>query len=187
MSRKKLKIGVSACLLGIKCRYDGKAKGDPRIYELLKDKVDLIPICPEFNCGLGIPRPPMRLEASPKGTRMKVIETGEDKTEVMRDWINVELKLLERIDIAAFILPRQMRAWALCRRPRAEIPVDDRLRGGRFPRSRGKAGDRRSSRTGTEMTPGCRTDWISNLFLNEGVPYVVVRHLRNMRECRTVV
>ena len=103
MSRKKLKIGVSACLLGIKCRYDGKAKGDPRIYELLKDKVDLIPICPEFNCGLGIPRPPMRLEASPKGTRMKVIETGEDKTEVMRDWINVELKLLERIDIAAFI------------------------------------------------------------------------------------
>lgn len=27
------------------------------------------------------------------------------------------------------------------------------------------------------MTPGCRTDWISNLFLNEGIPYVVVRHL----------
>ena len=37
------------------------------------------------------------------------------------------------------------------------------------------------------MTPGCRTDWISNLFLNEGVPYVVVRHLRNMGDCRTVV
>ena len=49
MSRKKLKIGVSACLLGIKCRYDGKAKGDPRIYELLKDKVDLITIFAEFN------------------------------------------------------------------------------------------------------------------------------------------
>ena len=103
MPRKKLKIGVSACLLGIKCRYDGKAKGDPQIYELLKDKVELIPICPEFNCGLGIPRPPMRLVASPKGTRMKVIETGEDKTDVMQDWINVELNLLERIDIAAFI------------------------------------------------------------------------------------
>ena len=103
MARGKLKIGISACLLGIKCRYDGREKGDSRIYELLKDKVELIPICPEFNCGLGIPRPPMRLEASPKGTRMKVIETGEDKTDVMRDWINVELKLLERIDIAAFI------------------------------------------------------------------------------------
>ena len=103
MARGKLKIGISACLLGIKCRYDGREKGDPRIYELLKDKVDLIPICPEFNCGLGIPRPPMRLEASSRGTRMKVIETGEDKTDVMRDWINVELKLLERIDIAAFI------------------------------------------------------------------------------------
>ena len=101
--RKKLKIGISACLLGLNYRYNGERKGVPMIYELLKDKVELIPICPEYGCGLGVPRPPMRLVASPKGTRIKVIESGEDKTDELMDWIDVELHLLERIDIAAFI------------------------------------------------------------------------------------
>lgn len=101
--RKKLKIGISACLLGLNYRYNGERKGVPMIYELLKDKVELIPVCPEYGCGLGVPRPPMRLVASPKGTRIKVIESGEDKTEELLDWIDVELHLLERIDIAAFI------------------------------------------------------------------------------------
>lgn len=101
--RKKLKIGISACLLGLNYRYNGEPKGVPMIYELLKDKVELIPMCPEYGCGLGVPRPPMRLEASPKGTRIRVIGTGEDKTDELTDWIGVELHLLERIDIAAFI------------------------------------------------------------------------------------
>ena len=101
--RKKLKIGISACLLGLNYRYNGEPKGVPMIYELLKDKVELIPMCPEYGCGLGVPRPPMRLEAGPKGTRIKVIGTGEDKTDELTDWIGVELHLLERIDIAAFI------------------------------------------------------------------------------------
>ncbi len=101
--QKKIKIGISACLLGVKCRYDGNAKPCPMIYELLKDKVQFIPVCPEFNAGLGVPRPPMHLESSPRGTRVKVTSTGEDKTEELLDWIPVELKLLERADIAAFI------------------------------------------------------------------------------------
>ena len=101
--RRKLKIGISACLLGVKCRYDGCAKPCPMIYDLLKDKVQFIPVCPEFNAGLGIPRPPMHLESSPRGTRVKVTATGEDKTDVLNDWIQVEVKLMERTDIAAFI------------------------------------------------------------------------------------
>lgn len=103
MLDKKIKIGISACLLGVKCRYDGCAKPCPVIYDLLKDKVQFIPVCPEFNCGLGIPRPPMHLESSARGTRAVVTATGEDKTEELNDWIRTEVKLLERADIAAFI------------------------------------------------------------------------------------
>lgn len=103
MLDKKLKIGISACLLGEKCRYDGCSKPCPMIFEMLKDKVQFIPVCPEFNCGMTIPRPPMRLEVSARGTRAKVIESGEDKTDMLNDWIGVEVKLLERADIAAFI------------------------------------------------------------------------------------
>ena len=101
--RKKIKIGISACLLGVRCRYDGREKSCPVIFELLKDKVQFIPVCPEFNAGLGVPRPPMHLEASPHGTRVKVTATGEDKTDILNDWIQVEVRLMERTDIAAFI------------------------------------------------------------------------------------
>ena len=103
MPGRKVKIGISACLLGVNCRYDGCAKPCPMIYELLKDKVQFIPVCPEYNAGLGVPRPPMHLEASPRGVRAKVTETGEDRTDVLNDWIQVEVKLLARTDIAAFI------------------------------------------------------------------------------------
>lgn len=103
MPRKKLKIGISSCLLGLNTRYNGEKKECPMIYELLKDKVDFIPICPEYGCGLGVPRPPMHLMVSPKGTRCIVTETGEDKTDELLDWIGVELHLLERCDIAGFI------------------------------------------------------------------------------------
>lgn len=101
--KKKIRIGISACLMGEKCRYNGESKKCPMIFELLKDKVQFIPVCPEFNCGLGIPRKPMRLEVSPRGTRIKVIESGEDRTDELQDWINVEVKLLKKADIAAFI------------------------------------------------------------------------------------
>ena len=103
MPGRKIKIGISACLLGIKCRYDGCAKPCPMIYDLLKDRVQFIPVCPEFNAGLGVPRPPMHLESSSRGTRVKITATGEDKTDVLNDWIQVEVKLLARADIAAFI------------------------------------------------------------------------------------
>ena len=47
---------VSACLLGIPCRYNGLTKSHPEIYEQ-QDRI-LIPICPEQLGGLPTPRPP---------------------------------------------------------------------------------------------------------------------------------
>ena len=60
----KPKVAVSACLIGLKYRYDGTSKMNMDFINALKDKVDFIPVCPEVECGLSIPRPPMRLEAS---------------------------------------------------------------------------------------------------------------------------
>ena len=48
---------VSACLLGVACRYDGKSKEVERIKKLLS-KYNLIPICPEQLGGLPTPRVP---------------------------------------------------------------------------------------------------------------------------------
>ena len=50
-------ILVSACLLGIGCRYDGKHKADPAVLKLA-EKYNLIPVCPEIYGGLPTPRVP---------------------------------------------------------------------------------------------------------------------------------
>src|SRR4030042_67370 len=47
----------SACLLGVKCRYDGNSKPDDKVLALAK-KETLIPICPEQLGGLPTPRIP---------------------------------------------------------------------------------------------------------------------------------
>ena len=55
----KKRILVSACLLGLPCRYDGRNKADSKLLALAK-KEDylLIPFCPECYGGLPIPRSP---------------------------------------------------------------------------------------------------------------------------------
>ena len=72
------KIIVSACLLGIATRYDGKSK--PSISEekmkLLSEKYHMIPVCPEIYGGLPTPRVPS--ERVGDSVKMK---DGRDVTE----------------------------------------------------------------------------------------------------------
>lgn len=51
-------IIVSACLLGINCRYDGRSSPDERIRAFLQERGRFIPVCPEQLGGLSTPRPP---------------------------------------------------------------------------------------------------------------------------------
>ena len=53
-----MKVLVSACLLGINCKYNGGNNLDEKVLEFLKDK-EVIPVCPEV--GLGVPRTPMEI------------------------------------------------------------------------------------------------------------------------------
>lgn len=69
-----MKILVSACLLGLPCRYDGKSKPCEKVMELQKEH-ELIPVCPEIYGGLPTPRPP----AERQGERV-VNQIGEDVT-----------------------------------------------------------------------------------------------------------
>ena len=55
-----MKVVISACLLGVRCRYDG---GDSRNEAAIKHKEtdELIPVCPEEAGGLSTPRPPAEI------------------------------------------------------------------------------------------------------------------------------
>ncbi len=58
MSREK--ILVSACLLGVNCKYNGKNNKNEKLINYLKDK-EVIPICPEIYGGLQTPRNPAEI------------------------------------------------------------------------------------------------------------------------------
>ncbi len=68
-------ILVSACLLGVACRYDGKRKPNEAVIAL-KEKYNLIPVCPEIMGGLPTPRLPSEIRG---GT--VIMENGEDVTD----------------------------------------------------------------------------------------------------------
>ena len=67
-------ILISACLLGLPCRYDGKCGKTDLSY--LKEKYNLIPVCPEIYGGLPTPRIP----SERVGDRV-VMKDGRDVTE----------------------------------------------------------------------------------------------------------
>ena len=65
---------ISACLLGVSCRYDGKSKPASGVTELM-EKYNLIPVCAEIMGGLSTPRPPAEIVGD------KVLtESGKDVT-----------------------------------------------------------------------------------------------------------
>ncbi|MBQ7954002.1 MAG: DUF523 domain-containing protein [Clostridia bacterium] len=69
-----MNILVSACLLGVACRYDGKSKPNEDIIKLT-EKYNLIPFCPEITGGLPTPRHPSEIVGD------KVLnDIGEDVT-----------------------------------------------------------------------------------------------------------
>ena len=71
-----MNILISACLLGLPCRYDGTGKGWEGVAALAAAGHHLVPVCPEQLGGLPTPRPP----AERQGNRV-ITREGEDVTE----------------------------------------------------------------------------------------------------------
>ena len=93
-----MKILISACLLGVRCRYDGASKSHP-LMEELAGKHTLIPVCPEQLGGLPTPRPP----AERQGDRVTAV-TGMDVTEQYRRGAEETLRLCRFFGCEAAVL-----------------------------------------------------------------------------------
>lgn len=102
----EIKIGVSTCLLGEKVRYDGGHKHDRYITGTLGRYFSFVPVCPESECGLGIPREAMRLEGDVAAPRLVTNKTGRDLTEQMTRWIGPRLDQLAGEDLCGFIFKK---------------------------------------------------------------------------------
>ena len=93
-----MKILVSACLLGVACRYDGRSKAYPLMDELCR-RHQVVPVCPEIFGGLPTPRTP----AERQGTQV-VTKTGGDVTDNYRRGAEEVLRLAQRLGCTAAVL-----------------------------------------------------------------------------------
>ena len=91
----------SACLLGIRCRYDGKSKPNEKVLALSKKEV-LIPVCPEQFGGLPTPREP----SEQRGEKV-VTKSGKSVTENFKNGAEEVLKLAKLFNINEAILKQR--------------------------------------------------------------------------------
>jgi uncharacterized protein YbgA (DUF1722 family)/uncharacterized protein YbbK (DUF523 family) len=100
---EKIKIGISACLLGEKVRYDGGHKLDHYITNTLGRYFDWFPVCPEVESGLPVPREAMHLQGNNLSPLLVTVKTGIDHTERLLTWSRKKLNILEQEDLRGFI------------------------------------------------------------------------------------
>lgn len=99
----KITIGVSSCLLGNKVRFDGGHKHDRYITGTLGTFFEFVPVCPEVECGLPVPRESMRLVGDPENPLLLTSRTGLDHTSRMKDWASSRVEQLVENDLCGFI------------------------------------------------------------------------------------
>ncbi|MBI9078013.1 MAG: DUF1722 domain-containing protein [Desulfatibacillum sp.] len=100
---EKIRMGIARCLLGEKVRYDGGHKHDRYITQTLGNFLEFVPVCPEMECGMPVPRESMRLEGDPEAPRLITHKTKRDLTSMMEAWGPGKLKELEQEDLCGYI------------------------------------------------------------------------------------
>ena len=93
-----MRVLISACLLGVCCRYDGASKAYPGIEQLARQHT-LVPVCPEQLGGLPTPRPPAERQGGTVRTR-----SGIDVTDQYRRGAEETLRLCRLLGCEAAVL-----------------------------------------------------------------------------------
>jgi len=105
-SPETLRIGISRCLLGDEVRFDGGHKRDSFLTDTFSQFVEWVPVCPEFEAGLGIPREAMRLVGTPEAPRLITIKTKKDHTDLLHRYAKQKVQELEHFDLDGFVFKK---------------------------------------------------------------------------------
>ena len=98
-----MKIGVSSCLLGVKCRYDGSTSKDSFIFNDLSNYFEFLGYCPEDPV-FGTPRDTIRLVEVDKEIRVHIGKSAEDVTDKLRESSSKFAQKAKDDDLCGFIL-----------------------------------------------------------------------------------
>ena len=102
----KPRLGISACLLGQKVRYDGGHKKDRFLMDTFGLQVEWIPVCPELEVGMGVPREPVRLVGNASDFRMIAEGSGKDWTSAMRRLASERVRELRALELSGYIFKK---------------------------------------------------------------------------------
>lgn len=101
-----MRVGISSCLLGREVRWDGGHKRDAFLTGLLAPFVEWVPVCPEVEVGLGIPREPVHLVREEGGLRMVAERSGRDLTAAMEHFARGRVAELAKLDLSGYVLKK---------------------------------------------------------------------------------
>jgi uncharacterized protein YbbK (DUF523 family) len=106
----KPRVGISRCLLGEDVRYDGSNKLSPAVADLAPF-VEWVPVCPEVEVGMSVPREPIQLVRQADGVssahesvRLQGVQAREDWTERMARWSAARATDLAAVGVSGFVL-----------------------------------------------------------------------------------
>jgi uncharacterized protein YbbK (DUF523 family) len=106
MDEHPIRSGASACLLGHQVRFDGGHRRHGFLSAALDRRVEWVPICPEVQAGMGVPRPPVRLVDRGGELRMLEVLSGRDHTDRMRRFAERHVATIRQLDLHGFVLKK---------------------------------------------------------------------------------
>jgi uncharacterized protein YbgA (DUF1722 family)/uncharacterized protein YbbK (DUF523 family) len=109
------RLGISACLLGQPVRYDSGHKRDLFCVDLLGPLVDWVPLCPEVEVGMPIPRPSIRLVGPSEAPALIAERTGEDWTARMAAYAAGKVEQLARLGLDGYVTKKDSPSCGLTR------------------------------------------------------------------------
>jgi len=112
---EKIRLGISACLLGDRVRYDGGHKRDAFLTDTLGPFVEWVSVCPEVEIGLGVPRPTLRLVGEGEEPHLIVEKSGQDLTARMRRYASTRTAELAALGLDGYVLKRASPSCGLFR------------------------------------------------------------------------
>lgn len=131
-NKEKIKIGVSSCLIGEKVRYNGEHKQDWYVLEVLGKVFEYVPVCPEMEVGMGVPRETVVLYGSPENPRMAGRKSGTDWTGKMNRYAKGRVNGLAAENLCGYIFKNGSPSCGL-----GGIPVYSKLGSNSVRRGRG--------------------------------------------------
>ena len=113
--QESIRLGISSCLLGQEVRFNGVHVRDDLLLTTIGQHVQWIPVCPEVEIGMGIPRENIRLVGQSDDPKLIAPKSGTDYTKTMKTWSQKRLKELDKHELHGYVFKKDSPSCGLFR------------------------------------------------------------------------